>query len=141
MSEDLNINTFRSVIEEGFNRGNYPALDALFVPDYNEHQDGLHKNLEGFKGDIQYLRGGFPDFQLQIEDWVSQGDKLWVRMTGRGTNLGAFMGPPTGKRIEVTVIDICRFENGRIAEHWGVPDRFTLLRQLGRIPQVQEQSA
>jgi hypothetical protein len=29
-----NQETIRQVIEEGFNRGNYDALDALYAPDY-----------------------------------------------------------------------------------------------------------
>jgi predicted ester cyclase len=43
--------------------------------------------------------------------------------------------PPTGKSFAITVIDICRFENGKIVEHWGVPDRFHQLAQLGLLPQ------
>jgi predicted ester cyclase len=31
--------------------------------------------------------------------------------------------------------DGCRFEDGKIVEHWGVPDRFALLAQLGLLPQ------
>lgn len=42
--------------------------------------------------------------------------------------------PPTGRRIEVDVFDICRFEDGQMVEHWGVPDRFTLIEQLGLLP-------
>jgi predicted ester cyclase len=55
-------------------------------------------------------------------------------MTARGTHLGPFMGPPTGKPITITVMDVCRFENGKIVEHWGVPDRFAMLVQLGLLP-------
>ncbi|HVN55036.1 MAG TPA: ester cyclase [Anaerolineaceae bacterium] len=139
MNEQQNLGTFRKVIEEGFNQGNYPALDPLFVPGYVEHQDGLHKNLEGFKDDIRGLRASFPDFTLTIEDVVADGDRLWVRSTARGTNLGPFFGPPTGKPMRVTVIDICRFKDGKICEHWGVPDRFTVLAQLGLLPVPQPQ--
>jgi len=32
------------------------------------------------------------------------------------------------------VIDICRFENGKLVEHWGVPDRFAALHQVGALP-------
>jgi hypothetical protein len=32
------------------------------------------------------------------------------------------------------VVDICRFEDGLLIEHWGVPDRFALLHQLGLLP-------
>ncbi|MBA2392372.1 MAG: ester cyclase [Ktedonobacteraceae bacterium] len=123
------------VIEEGFNKGNYAALDALFAPDYLEHQFSLKKTLEGFKEDLQFLRTGFPDFHLTIEDISADTEKVWIRMTARGTNLGPFMGPPTGKPITVIVMDVCRFEGGKIVEHWGVPDRFAVLAQLGLLPQ------
>jgi predicted ester cyclase len=56
-------------------------------------------------------------------------------MTSRGTHRGPFFGlPPTGKPFTITVFDVCRFEAGRIVEHWGVPDRFALLEQLGGLP-------
>ena len=135
MTVSQNQEVLRSVIEEGFNKGNYDALDALFAPSYHEHQFGLKTTLEGFKEDIQYLRGGFPDLHLTIEDMISNADRVWIRMTAQGTNHGPFMGPPTGKPIQITVMDVCRFENGRIVEHWGVPDRFAVLAQLGLLPQ------
>jgi predicted ester cyclase len=37
--------------------------------------------------------------------------------------------------MEITVMDVCRFENGQIVEHWGVPDRFAVLMQLGLLQQ------
>jgi steroid delta-isomerase-like uncharacterized protein len=136
-----NQEVLRRVIDEGFNKGNYDALDALFAPGYQEHQFGLKTTLEGFKQDIRYLRTGFPDLHLTIEDMIADDDQVWIRMTARGTNLGPFMGPPTGKRMVITVMDVCRFENGRIVEHWGVPDRFAVLAQLGLLPQPQRQEA
>lgn len=136
MSTKQNQEVFRRVIEEGFNKGNYDALDSLFASSYQEHQFGLKTTLEGFKQDIQYLRAGFPDLRLTIEDMVADGDKVWVRMTARGTNHGPFMGPPTGKTMTITVMDVCRFENGKIVEHWGVPDRFATIAQLGLLPQA-----
>ena len=34
MNEQLNEATLRRVLEEGFSKGNYAALDGLFTPDY-----------------------------------------------------------------------------------------------------------
>jgi predicted ester cyclase len=124
----------RQVIEQGFNRGNFAALDNLLPSATQEHQDGLHAEREQFKQDIQFLRSAFPDFQLTIEEMVVDGDRVWVRSTATGTNLGPFMGPPTSKSICVTVFDECRVVDGRLVEHWGVPDRFTVLQQIGRLP-------
>lgn len=132
---------FRRVIEEAFNKGNYAVLGEHFNPDFVEHQFGLHATLEGMQGDIEFLRRAFPDFTLTIEDLVISEDKLWARMTARGTNLGGFMGPPNGKRFKVAVFDVVRFEDGKIVEHWGSPDRFALLAQLGFLPQPAQPPA
>jgi predicted ester cyclase len=125
---------FRQVITEAFNKGNYQALQEHFNPNYIEHQFGLQPTIEGMQKDIQFLRTAFPDFTLTIEDVVAEGDKVWARMTARGTNRGGFMGPPNGKTFEVTVFDVVRFEDGQVVEHWGSPDRFALLSQLDLLP-------
>jgi predicted ester cyclase len=111
---------------------NYAGVDT----GYREHQFGLKTTLEGMKEDIQYLRAAFPDLHLTIEQSCAAADTVWIRMTARGTNRGPFIGPPTGKPITITVIDVCRFENGKIVEHWGVPDRFAVMAQLGLLPQL-----
>jgi predicted ester cyclase len=134
MSIEQNQASFRQIINEAFNKGNYSVLHDHVRPDFIEHQFGLHPTIEGMQGDIQFLRTTFPDFNLTIEDMVADEDKLWVRMTARGTNLGGFMGPPNGKSFEVAVFDTCRFSEGKMVEHWGSPDRFALLTQLDLLP-------
>jgi predicted ester cyclase len=42
--------------------------------------------------------------------------------------------PPTGKPMTLDVIDIDRFDNGKLVEHWGIPDRLAVLLQLGMFP-------
>ncbi len=143
MSAEQNIATLRRVIEEGFSKGNLDALDDCFMPGYREHQFDLakHPDVEGLKNAIRFLRGSFPDFVLTIDDLIAEGDRVWVRMTGRGTHHGPLMGmPSTGKSFAITVFDECRFENGRIVEHWGVPDRFHQLLQLGLLPRGEKQA-
>jgi len=140
MSTEQNKNVLCRVIEDAFNKENYKVLPELYRDDFVEHQFGLHPTIDGLKGDIQYLHQAFPDFNLTIEDIVADGDKVWVRMIARGTNRGGFMGPPNGKSYEITVFDVCRFENGKIVEHWGSPDRFAMLHQLGLLPKTQPQT-
>jgi predicted ester cyclase len=140
MTTTNSLDVFRGVIEEGFNRGNLDALDALFAPDFQEHQSGMiPPNLEGVKGAITYLRSVFPDLKLTIEDSVVQGDMVWARITARGTQRGPLMGrPPTGRTFAITVIDIARIVDGKMMEHWGVADRFHQMEQLGLLPQPVE---
>jgi predicted ester cyclase len=137
MSAEQNQAAMRRVITEAFNKGNYSVLRDYFDPDFVEHQFGLHATIEGMQADIQFLRAAFPDFTVTIEDMVAQGEQVWVRMTARGTNRGGFMGPPNGKSFKIAVFDVCRFKDGKIVEHWGSPDRFAMLAQLGLLPQPQ----
>ncbi|WP_249776408.1 ester cyclase [Leifsonia sp. C5G2] len=59
---------------------------------------------------------------------------IWVRAKGMATNTGPFLGPPSGLPVRFTVLDIARIVDGRIVEHWGVPDRFEILVRTGRLP-------
>jgi predicted ester cyclase len=138
MSAGQNQAAFREIIAEAFNQGHYGILRQYVRPDFVEHQFGLHPTIEGMQGDIQFLRTAFPDFNLTIEEMVSVDDKVWARMTARGTNRGGFMGPPNGKSFEIAVFDVCRFEGGKMVEHWGSPDRFAMLAQLGLLPQREQ---
>jgi predicted ester cyclase len=140
MAGKSNLEVMRTIIEEAFNRENMDALYEWVAPDFIEHQFGLHPTIEGMAGDIHFLHTAFPDFRLSIEDYTIQEDKVWMRMTARGTNTGGFMGPPNGKTFAIAVFDTCRFKDGKMVEHWGSPDRFALLHQLELIPKPQGQS-
>ena len=125
----------RRLIEEGFNEGNLAVADELVSPELVEHQSfgpDHAAGAEGVKAVIASLRRAFPDFHLAIDDLAVDGDTVWLRMTGTGTNDGSFMGhPPTGRAMRTDVFDALRVENDRIIEHWGVPDRLGTLFQLG----------
>lgn len=42
--------------------------------------------------------------------------------------------PPTGLPMRIDVFDVLRIVDGKVVEHWGVPDRLGLLVQLGAKP-------
>jgi predicted ester cyclase len=125
----------RRLVEEGFNKGDLSVADELTAPSMVEHQNfgpDHASGAEGVRAVISSLRRAFSDFHLAIEDLAVNGDTVWLRMTGHGTNDGPFMGhPPTGRTMRIDVFDVLRFENGRTVEHWGVPDRLGALFQVG----------
>jgi predicted ester cyclase len=127
----------RRLIEEGFNQGRLEIADELTSPELLEHQNfgpDHAPGAEGVKAVIASLRRAFSDFHLEIEDVVVDGDKVWLRMVGTGTNNGPFMGnPPTGRPMRTDVFDLIRVSHGKMIEHWGVPDRLATLFQLGLV--------
>jgi predicted ester cyclase len=62
---------------------------------------------------------------------------VWTRNCARGINTGSVMGfGPTGGAVETDVIDIGRFEDGKLVEHWGIADQMGLLLQVGFDPRA-----
>lgn len=127
-----NKESMKRIFEEAWSKGNVQVLDELVAPTFKQHQYDRPSTREGFKAIIQEVRTAFPDLKVTVEDSVAEDDKVWVRVTCRGTHLGQFKGlPPTGKSFEITEIHIVRIENGKGVEHWGVADTLGLMQQIG----------
>jgi predicted ester cyclase len=122
----------RQIIEEAFGRNRPDVIDDIIAVDCVEHQRGLGPGRDGVKETIATLNRWFSDFSLTVEAMTVDGDTVWCRNRARGVNTGSVMGfPPTGRRFETDVLDIMRFEDGLMVEHWGVADQLGLLIQLG----------
>lgn len=130
----------RRMFDEGFATGDGSVVDELCSPDLVEHQFGLagpqDEVLQHVKDAMREVKQAVPDIRFSIEDWVERGDTIWVRVHARGTATGPFFGPPSGRPVEFTVIDVARVVDGRIVEHWGVPDRFAMLAQTGLLDRL-----
>jgi len=128
-----NIETFTAVIQAGFNEGDFEALDDLFTSDFVEHQRGFPTpDLAGLKRGIAGLRRSIPDLHLEIVDTIVEGAKICFVLHGQGTH-GGPLGPlpASGTPLTIDVVDVCRFQDGKVAEHWGVADRMGIMEQIG----------
>ena len=126
----------RRVLEEMFEQGDLDAADELIHPEFVNHE-APPENPQGPEG-------------------LKQTDELAARVVGRharryrrrdlrgrqgrgpgdhaGQHDGEFLGkPPTGKEFAMQQIHICRFEDGRVIEHWAVRDDLGQALQLGLI--------
>ncbi|HLZ21036.1 MAG TPA: ester cyclase [Ktedonobacterales bacterium] len=138
-----NQEVFRRLIAVGFSGGDLSVVDDVCSPDFVEHPAGVHPaNREGVKRLITYLHQALPDLTCAIEEMVASGDTVWARVRARGTHRGTFMGvAPTGRMVTVDIVDVSRFDGGKIVEHWGISDRLATLEQLGSgrsLPQASE---
>jgi predicted ester cyclase len=126
------LNVLRRVVEEGFGHADLHVIEQLITDDWVEHQFGLHGGKEGLKKAILSLTQAFSNHQYELLHHAVNSDTVWVHYRSSGEHTGPFMGhEPTGKKFSIDVIDIARVENEKVVEHWGVPDRFALLMQLG----------
>ena len=129
------LTVMRRMFDEGFATGGTAVVDELCAADLVEHQFGMDgvgaDAIQHVKDAIRDVHAATPDMSFTIEDSVEHGDTIWVRVRARGTATGPFFGPPSGRPVDITVVDIARIVDGRIVEHWGVSDRFALLAQTG----------
>jgi predicted ester cyclase len=135
---DDNGTALRRLIEIGFGQGDIGVIEEIVAPDVVEHQRGSQPGIEGVKATVATLHRWFSDFELRVVKIATDGDTVWTLNRARGVNTGSVMGfPPSGRPVEIDVIDVARFADGRLVEHWGVPDQLGMLIQLGLMPRPQ----
>ncbi|WP_440988702.1 ester cyclase [Haloarchaeobius baliensis] len=126
----------RTLIQEVWNEGDRDQLALVLDPDVVLHLDG-ETDLVGRDAYWEFVsryRTSFPDLELTIEDVVSEGDKIVLRLRIRGTHEGTMMDvEPTGNRIDLSRMVIYHLEDGRIIETGIVEDTLGMLQQLGAV--------
>jgi steroid delta-isomerase-like uncharacterized protein len=93
---------------------------------------GTPAGPEGAKPLLAQLTTTFPDLKLTIEDILQDGNKVVVRAKMAGTQKEPFMGfPSKNRKMDIQVVDIHEFKDGKIIRTWHTEDWMSGLRQLG----------
>ncbi len=123
--------------EEVQGGGNFEVFEELFADDFLDHtpQPNRTPDKAGARELYRTLRAAFPDFHAIIHLQLVDSDRVTTYKTYHGTHEGTFLGvAPTGRKIQFETVDVMRVRNGKIAEHWGVANLFSLMQQLGAWP-------
>ena len=129
--------------EEVQGGGNFEAFEELFADDFLDHtpQPGRTPDKDGARQLYKILRTAFPDFHADIHWQLADGDRVTTYKTYHGTHRGEFLGvAPTGRKIQFETVDVMRVLDGKITEHWGVANLFSLMQQFGAWPARQDHS-
>ena len=140
MLGDENKRIVRRYYEEVVNTGAVDEVPRFVSPDYVEvHDNKRHAmGIEGAKEHIRGVRQTYPDLHLTVEQQLAEGEWVVSRVTMCGTHLGEWQGiQPTGRRIEVTAVNIDRVVDGRLVEHCGAANLLEPLLQIGAVQVVK----
>ena len=130
-------------IYDAFNSRELDKLDEFFDPNYEDYSVGLPLpspfGLQELKGVIQMYITAFPDAKWSISDIISEGFTDGAKAAWRdnftGTHQGEMMGmPPTGRKVDISGMNMGEIRNGKAYRHWSVYDNLGLMQQLGVIP-------
>jgi len=132
----------REVVREYF--------DALLAKDLERAvatwKPGAHDRLYGFAdmvaphGIRDYFGSMFaaiPDFTIEVDSMVAEGDRVAVRWHAAGTFDGAqkFQGlVPNGRRVELEGIDLFTVEEDKIVNNDAYTNGMEFARQVGALP-------
>jgi steroid delta-isomerase-like uncharacterized protein len=147
MSTQENKTMVRRFLEESLGEGKPELVEDLLDPDFVRYdpyiEAGEVRGTQTVKENIVWFANAFPDLSCTVEDQVAEGDEVVSRWTLRGTHQGEFFGvPASGKRVEMSGIQIDRFdeESGKIVEEWAEFDLLGAMRQIGAIPEPQQEA-
>jgi steroid delta-isomerase-like uncharacterized protein len=120
-------------LEEVLNQRNAGAAAAVCAPEVIWHGGpmGEANDLAAFQNKLRSIFRSFPDLTVEIHDVIAETDRVAVRLTMRGTQLGAFQGiAPTGRQITSSAMNTYRIADNRIVEEWWQHDLLGLMEQL-----------
>jgi predicted ester cyclase len=111
------------------------AISSILHEDFT-FRGSLEQQKRGHAGFIEYVdmvHNALGDYTCIIEELVSEGDKVFAKMTFTGIHRGGFMGySPTLARVSWNGCALFTFEGERIADVWVLGDLKSLEEQLIR---------
>lgn len=120
-----------------FNAGDREGFAATLSDEFTFTALGHTYEAEQFV-DVEFsYHDGFSDLAYTLDDLSTSGFLAGFRWTLSGTHdTAGGPGPladaePTGKRIEVTGLNVAIVQDGRIVELWGEYDGLGMYNQLG----------
>ena len=136
MGVDANKELVHRFVQAVFQDGDLSAVNALVSEDFVPHTWPSTGDGRGdLKRAMERVSKALTDVVFTIDDTISEGDRVAVRLTASATQIAEFMGlPPSGKRYTIPEIHIFRVRDGRITEHWHQFDQLAMMRQLGAMP-------
>lgn len=131
----------RKLIEDAYNnKNNFANNISTYVADnVNDHgiPAGDKNGLTGLKDHMKALYTAFPDARWTNAEFYQDGDYVTIRSVFTGTHKGDLMGlRPTNKQVNVDTVDLLRFQNGKVVEHWGGWEAAAFCTQLGLVKAV-----
>jgi steroid delta-isomerase-like uncharacterized protein len=129
-----NIEVVHVVTSEIWSKGHVDLIGDVYAANFVGHfPAGTVHGPEGLRARVNAHRAAFPDWTEEVEDTIADRDRVVMRFTSRGTNLGEFLGnPPTHNHVEISEVAIFKLSDGKIIEQWVYPDMRSMQRQLSQ---------
>lgn len=128
------IKKFIEVVRSGYD----PEQAELFMANEitahqmnSENRMSILRTPKNYADHVKEMKEYFGDFVIEIEEIISQNQKVYIRWKQTGKHIGEYEGyPPTGKEVVEIASAVYRLEDQKIVEYWIQIDRFGMIEQL-----------
>ena len=116
--------TARRALEDVCSGRKLENVADVYHPEFHDHVNALeYRGIEGARKSVALYRELFPDLRFEVDEQVTEGDRVVSRWRLSGTH--------RGREVRLWGIVISRFSEGKIVEDWAASDTLSLVRQLG----------
>lgn len=124
---------------DGFNNDDWDTVREVVAPGFVFHHPvggTVEAGPEGMVATWAGFKVLSPDSWHPIPVMIAEDDYVAVLLPTYGTftGQGAHAPPPTGGRLDYGMVNMVRFENGRLAEMWFGMDSLVEMQQMGIAP-------
>jgi predicted ester cyclase len=127
---------------EAFNTDDWDTVREVVASDYVFHHPlggTIQAGPEGMVGAWSVFKGALPDSWHPIPIMIAEGDYLSVLLPTYGTFTKPHENiPPTGKWLEYGMVNMARFQDGKLAEMWFGMDSLAEQQQMGVAPPLPQ---
>jgi steroid delta-isomerase-like uncharacterized protein len=121
MSEQ-NKDLVRRYYDQVLNGGDLEAVGNYFADE---------RTAAGVRKGCFYFFQAFPDLYVALDEFVAEGDRVFLRSTMTGTHDGEFQGiPATGRHIAAESAEVFRIADGKFVGYWCMVNVAGLMHQL-----------
>ncbi len=123
-------------VYKGFVSGDFSAFEKMTSPDVVDHgmgdkdvvgKDSVEKDLKEMNTQIKDLK-----FDILSESADSNYTMTLVRMTGISND--AKIGMPVGTPMDMTSVDVLKWKDGKVTEHWAYMDPRDMMKMMAPMP-------
>jgi predicted ester cyclase len=124
VTDESHTETARRALEEVCSGRDLSALPDVYHPEFVDHVNAReYRGHEGARRSVALYLALFSDLRFEVEDQVTEGERVASRWTLHGTH--------RGRDVRLSGIVISRLQEGRIIEDHAASDTMELVRQLG----------
>jgi steroid delta-isomerase-like uncharacterized protein len=121
MSEQ-NKDLVRRYYDQVLNGGDLDAVVDYFADE---------RTAAGVRKGCFFFFQAFPDLHVSLDEFVAEGDRVFLRSTMTGTHDGEFQGiPATGRHIAAESAEVFRIADGKFVGYWCMVNVAGLMHQL-----------